>query len=403
LISIHGPEKVYSTSAGGGHEAHCSHWSLSPFSFHVLLSSLSSHSFPPFLNSFISAGGTSGIGKALTNKFLQDGSYHLTLGVKNLDESLPILQSLSTSQQQLVEFKQLDLSNFKTIPEFVSSLSVCHILVNCAGIMSPATFERVSHLDTLTSSHDGSGIEKTMAVNYFGHFLLTNLLLPILQKSSKDGNCEGRIVHLTSAAEKGAKALPGVYGKSALRGELPDSAKWREPRKPEEETETFNGLLEGFDWLTEGPQPYFRQTAYSNSSLSILLSAIELSRRLNPPSGSSSLGSPSSLTLSSSPSSRVTVNAVCPGYAATPFWDEMFVMKYLSKALFKSPEKASELVFDVCTSAAYEGKTGNFYTSMPNISPSPMASSRELASQVWEQSCAIVGISSTDSRPRPSE
>jgi NAD(P)-dependent dehydrogenase (short-subunit alcohol dehydrogenase family) len=337
-------------------------------------------------------GGSSGIGKALVNKFLQDGSSHLTLGVKNLDDCLPLIHSLSPSQKQLVEVKQCDLSHFQSVTDFASTISVCHTLVNCAGIMSPPALERVN------------GIERTMAVNYFGHFLLTNLLVPILQQTSQQNeSCECRIVHLTSAAEKEAKALPGVYGKSALRGELPDSAKWREQRKPEEaEAETFNGLLEGVEWLTEGPQPYFRQTAYSNSSLCILLSAMELSRRLNPPPQLIETEAASPPSSSPSLSSRVTVNAVCPGYAATPFWDEIFVMKYLSKVLFKSPEKASELVFDVSTSASYDGRTGNFFTSLPNISPSPMSTSIELASQVWEQSCEVVGIPSKD-RLRPSE
>ena len=40
-----------------------------------------------------------------------------------------------------------------------------------------------------------NGFEKQMGVNHFGHFLLTNLLLPAIQKSKS-----GRIVNLASIA-----------------------------------------------------------------------------------------------------------------------------------------------------------------------------------------------------------
>jgi hypothetical protein len=78
-------------------------------------------------------------------------------------------------------------------------------------------------------------------------------------------------------------------------------------------------------------------------------------------------------------------------------------MKYVGRVLFKSPEKASELVYDLCTSSAYDGKSGHFYSSIPNVKPSPMALSSELASQVWERSCQIVDLPSDALSPQSAE
>lgn len=42
------------------------------------------------------------------------------------------------------------------------------------------------------------GFEFHFALNYLGHFLLTNLLLDVLKKSGKHGQCS-RIVNMSSA------------------------------------------------------------------------------------------------------------------------------------------------------------------------------------------------------------
>lgn len=308
----------------------------------------------------------------------------------------------------MITLHELNLQDFNSVRKFAGNISNCHLLVNCAGRMSPPSLVKAD------------GIETTMSTNYLGHFLLTNLLLPTMQQTSINDKQECRIINVTSAAEREAKAFPGTFGKSALRGELPDSVKYRDK---DALSDDFNGLLSSIEWMTDGPQPYFMQTAYSNSSLCILLSTIELARRLNPDlvlgseEKSSSEASPQYTThtprrtrhilkneqrehnnetaysIPVIPSSRITVNAVCPGYSATPFWNDVTLMKYVGKFLFKSPEKASQLLYNLATSPEYDGINGNFYSSIPNMKPSSMALSPELGRMVWEHSCELVGIS----------
>jgi len=87
---------------------------------------------------------------------------------------------------------KLDLSSFASVREFVSTVLSTYdrldLLINNAGIMIPE-FD-------LTEDN----LESQMGVNYFGHFLLTNLLMPLIKKQP-----HSRIVSVSSIAhEKGA-------------------------------------------------------------------------------------------------------------------------------------------------------------------------------------------------------
>ena len=70
---------------------------------------------------------------------------------------------------------ELDLSKLASIRKFAEQFegiySQLDILVNNAGVMIPPL------------THTEDGFELQFGVNYLGHFLLTGLLLPQLQKS----------------------------------------------------------------------------------------------------------------------------------------------------------------------------------------------------------------------------
>ena len=243
------------------------------------------------IRQIVLTGGSSGIGKSLLEKFSTTLSststtstitsstsstttsidYSLILGVLNSKEmNEEIKQNNNIINKHLITIKELNLNSFSSISSFCSDIQQCHLLINCAGIMN------------LNYEVNEQQIEKTMCVNYLGHFLLTNLLLPIIKQTSINDNIECRIINVTSSTEKSAKAFPGTdwnSGKSALRGELPDSIKFKEKISTED---TFYGLLSDGGWIRNGPYPYFMQTAYSNSSLCIILATIQLSHRLNP-------------------------------------------------------------------------------------------------------------------------
>ena len=88
-------------------------------------------------------------------------------------------------------FRKLDLCGFDSVKKFVRDFKELNLkldgLINNAGMMSA---ERKQTMD---------GYEMVFTANHLSHFLLTNLLLPELEKSN------GRVVNVTSSLHKLAK------------------------------------------------------------------------------------------------------------------------------------------------------------------------------------------------------
>ncbi|ENN77983.1 hypothetical protein YQE_05659, partial [Dendroctonus ponderosae] len=101
---------------------------------------------------------------------------------------------IKATDNKNVEVKLLDLSSFKSIRQFASDIIATEerldILVNNAGLGSKA--------DKKTED----GLLLVMQANYFGPFLLTNLLLAFIKKTPN-----ARIVNVASAAAKHAAGL----------------------------------------------------------------------------------------------------------------------------------------------------------------------------------------------------
>lgn len=78
----------------------------------------------------------------------------------------------------------LDLTSFRSITDFASAFKAkklpLHTLVNNAGVFL------VEHNFTQ------EGFETTAGTNYFGHFLLTHLLLDTIKDTAKKGNLPTR-------------------------------------------------------------------------------------------------------------------------------------------------------------------------------------------------------------------
>jgi NAD(P)-dependent dehydrogenase (short-subunit alcohol dehydrogenase family) len=91
-----------------------------------------------------------------------------------------------------IEIRQLDLSKLKSVRAFADAFlkdyQQLDLLINNAGIMIPPF--------SLTED----GFESQLGANYFGHFLLTSLLLPIITNTPNS-----RIVSLSSIAHKSGR------------------------------------------------------------------------------------------------------------------------------------------------------------------------------------------------------
>uniref|UniRef100_A0A2M4DM74 Putative dehydrogenase with different specificities related to short-chain alcohol dehydrogenase n=1 Tax=Anopheles darlingi TaxID=43151 RepID=A0A2M4DM74_ANODA len=142
-------------------------------------------------------GGNRGIGLRIVKK-LVECEIEIILGVRNpIDSRKAVEKYLEHAGIPLanckLHYEQLDIGNMKSVREFAAKISTkfekIHLLINNAGVMS-VPFK-------LTDD----GFESHMAINYYGHFLLTHLLLPQL-KAAGTPECKARVVNVASCVHK---------------------------------------------------------------------------------------------------------------------------------------------------------------------------------------------------------
>jgi len=146
----------------------------------------------------IVTGANTGIGKETARMLAGDGA-HVILACRSTELGMQAMEDIKkVFPHSSMEVIQLDLGDFDSVRRFVkivSKFTHLDILVNNAGIFR-TTFQCCK-----------SGHEMTLAVNHLGVFLLTTLLLPLLEKSPKtkqtttshDGGIDGPRIVMVSA------------------------------------------------------------------------------------------------------------------------------------------------------------------------------------------------------------
>jgi len=194
----------------------------------------------------IVTGANSGIGKA-TARQLADLGATVVLACRCKERAEAALCELNCVEGRCFDLLPLDLADIESVRAFAEAFAAKYdhldALINNAGILGRRRAETKQ------------GFEMSFGVNYLGAFLLTMLLLPLLEKSE-----QGRIVMMTSVAH--------AWG-----------------------TVRFDDLN-----YTRG---YNRFAAYGHSKLCNLLFTRALAQKLR------------------ARGSRVTINAVHPGIVAT--------------------------------------------------------------------------------------
>ncbi|RZB44190.1 Short-chain dehydrogenase TIC 32, chloroplastic [Glycine soja] len=131
----------------------------------------------------IVTGASSGIGTETTRVLALRG-VHVIMGVRNMlaakDVKETILKEIPSAK---VDAMELDLSSMKSVRKFASEFKSSGLPLNI-----------------LILSKDK--IELQFATNHIGHFLLTNLLLDTIKKTSRESKKEGRIVNVSSEAHR---------------------------------------------------------------------------------------------------------------------------------------------------------------------------------------------------------
>ena len=138
-------------------------------------------------------GANSGIGYQAALEFARHGAYVL-LGCRNQAKGEAALRRLQQEAPGAkAEVVALDVASLASVRAFATAFSSSgaplHVLVNNAGVM--ARGER-----QLTED----GFERQFATNHLGHFALTGLLLPALERAG-----ESRVVTVASLAHRNGK------------------------------------------------------------------------------------------------------------------------------------------------------------------------------------------------------
>jgi NAD(P)-dependent dehydrogenase (short-subunit alcohol dehydrogenase family) len=282
-------------------------------------------------------GATSGIGKAAAFELARMGA---TIGVvarsKERGEAVVadirsragnsnvhlFLADLS-SQQQVRRLAREIEERFDSLKPAGRSLKPAgrrlDVLINNAGAI---------HLQRTVTE---DGIETTFAVNHLAYFLLTILLLPLLQKSAP-----ARVVNVASDEANGAQIDFADLG---------------------------------------GERKYSGWRAYGQSKLANILFTAELARRLE--------------------GTGVTVNALHPGTVATGFNRNNGPLMRLGMAIaglfMKKPEQGADTVVYLATSPEVEGVSGKYFYQRREVVPPAASQDEATAHKLWQVSERLVG------------
>jgi NAD(P)-dependent dehydrogenase (short-subunit alcohol dehydrogenase family) len=272
-------------------------------------------------------GATSGIGAVTALELARLGATVVVAG-RNAAKCAARVEAIQRQTGARVESVVADLASQDQVRRMASDVANrfprLDVLVNNAGTY---LFER-----TLTPER----LEKTFAVNYLSHFLLTNLLREPLAASPS-----ARVVCVSSAAHH-----DGRMDLENLQGE----------------------------------RHYERLDAYSRSKLAILLFTYELSRRLK--------------------GSQVTANALHPGVVATNLgsengfvrgWLRVRVRNLVDRSML-SPEEGARTSIRLASSAELQGVTGRYLDQGRDVRSSQASYDEALALRLWELSEGLAGL-----------
>ena len=207
--------------------------------------------------------------------------------------------------------------------------------------LSATLHERLSRIDVLINNAGAAftkreftidEIEKTFATNHLGPFLLTNLLLDLIGKSSA-----GRIVNLTAG--------------------IPVSR---------------SSFLENL----QGEKRYGQFSAYRSSKVGNILFTYELARRVE--------------------GTRITVNCVHPGLVRTAFTRKagghLFLMSKMLRPIMRNPDAGARGPIYLATDPAVAGVTGAYFVNCKQKKSARITYDRKIAAQHWRISEELTGL-----------
>ena len=269
-------------------------------------------------------GASSGIGRVTALELARKGATVVLVCRNRSKGETTLAEITSATGNRSVHLICGDLSSQNEIRQVVKTFKErfgeLHVLVNNAGVLM---FERKTTAD---------GLEMTFGLNHMGYFLLTNLLLGLIEKSAPS-----RIVNVASGMHFYARSIPDDI---------------------------------------QNPAHYSPLTAYANSKLANVMFTYELARRLE--------------------GKEVTVNCLHPGGVRTGFYNDATGMIRAYFSLFgwtmRSPEKGAETVVYLAADQAVRGITAKYFKDMKTARSSKASYDSEASRRLWELSERLIVI-----------
>jgi NAD(P)-dependent dehydrogenase (short-subunit alcohol dehydrogenase family) len=269
-------------------------------------------------------GGNSGIG-FVTARELARGGARVVLACRNVGKAGAAAAEIARATGNGgIDFVRLDLASFASARACAEALSAkldrLDILVNNAGTYTQG--------DETTED----GIHPTMQTNYFGPYLLTRLLAPLLEAAPA-----ARVVNVSSA----------MYKVGALNLARP----------------SFLAARNGF-------------SAYAASKLAMILFTQEFARRMG--------------------GNGVTANVLHPGLVDTKImtlgkWYDIFIRAYVDRHSVDVETGAKTSIF-LASSVAASGVAGKYFVACEERDPRLGRRAAALREPLWERTSDIVGL-----------
>ena len=277
-------------------------------------------------------GGNAGIGRATAVALAKAGNAVVITSrskVKGQEAVATIRREAGHSE---VHFLTCDLANLASVrtmaQQYQSQFGPLDTLINNAGLIT----------DKLQWTQDG--FEMQIGVNHLGHFLLTSLLLPLLQNSP-----EARIINVSSKAH-----YNGRIRFDSFRGEL-------------------------------GPEKYNGMAAYAQSKLANILFTKELARRYP----------------------GITSHSLHPGVVGTSIAEKndnkllwRWGWKLFSPFMLTPAKGARTSVFLASHPKALESN-GQYFDKQRAVTPDPLAKDVTLAMKLWDKSAELTSVRASTS------
>lgn len=264
-------------------------------------------------------GASAGIGKAAAMGLAALGA-QVVLSGRNQEKTAQAAEEVKAKTGNPgVDYLLADFSDLQQVRELAAAFKERYnrldVLINNAGVYF------------LRRKDTPYGIEKTFLINHLAPFLLTNLLLDLLLRSSP-----ARILNVTSMAHK--------YG------------------KPDFDDLHYKSASLGMNF-------------YGRSKLANILFTYELARRLN--------------------GSGVTANAIHPGFVDTNLWRRHLpvfgkLLQYLTSRLALTPEQGAEALIYLAAAPEVEGLTGKYFYKRQAVRSSQASYDEAAARHLWKVS-----------------